>query len=137
MTYTSPVDLSQHIDELFGTLLSDRRRAPETGPWKPSADISESKDAYTVSVDLPGVAKEDIKISVKEHVLTISGMRKAVTMEASKQLHRERLSGSFARTFRLSELVNTGGIDATFANGVLTLVVPKQEQAKPREIPIS
>lgn len=105
--------------------------------WYPSADISEGKDAYTVKIELPGVTKEDVKITLQENVLTIQGEKKQEKETKETNFHRlERSFGSFSRSFRLPSLIKADKIDANYKDGVLTIVMPKSEEAKSKEIEI-
>ncbi len=105
--------------------------------WYPSADIAESKDAYMVKVELPGVTKEDVKTTLQENVLTIQGEKKQEKETKETNYHRlERTYGSFSRSFRLPSLIKADKIDANYKDGVLTIVLPKSEEAKSKEIEI-
>jgi len=105
--------------------------------YAPAVEITESKDSYQLEIDLPGVAKEDVKISVDKNVLTIQGERKQNTVEGSDLYHHtERSFGSFRRSFNLSTLVKSDAIEARYENGVLKLTLPKIEEAKPRQIEV-
>ncbi len=105
--------------------------------WYPSADISEGKDAYTVRVELPGVTKDDVKITLQENVLTIQGEKKQENETKDTNYHRlERSYGSFSRSFRLPTLVKADKIDANYKDGVLSIVLPKADEAKTKEIEI-
>jgi HSP20 family protein len=105
--------------------------------WYPSADISEGKDAYTVKIELPGVTKDDVKITLQENVLTIQGEKKQESEIKDTNYHRlERSYGSFSRSFRLPTLVKADKIDANYKDGVLSIVLPKADEAKTKEIEI-
>ncbi len=105
--------------------------------WQPTANITESKDAYQVSVDLPGINKDDIKVDVENNVLTISGKRQQEKKEEGKEYHRvERHYGSFCRSFDLSTKVATEKISAAYKDGVLNVSVPKAAEAKKKVIKV-
>jgi len=106
--------------------------------WSPRVDISETENGYTLKAELPGVSKDDVKITIKEDVLTLRGEKKS-DCQAEDQAHHicEIVSGKFARSFRLHAPVEKEKIDATFENGILTMNIPKAEEAKPKEIEIS
>lgn len=107
------------------------------GNWEPAVDISETNDNYVITADLPGMSKEDVKVSYENGILTIHGERKQEKEEKGKSFHRvERSYGTFERSFRLPSRIAVDKIDAKFKDGVLTLTVPKTEEAKPKEIPI-
>jgi HSP20 family protein len=105
--------------------------------WVPSADISESDSDLVFTLDVPGLEKEEISISVDNGVLTVTGERKLEETESHDRHRVERWYGKIQRSFRLPRTVDAEKITATLKNGVLTLVVPKKEEAKPREIPVS
>jgi len=105
--------------------------------WLPAADVVEDKDHLKIAMELPGVRPEDVKVSVENHLLTIRGEKKQESEEKGERWHRyERSYGSFERSFTLPSTVDADRVQATAENGVLTLVLPKSERAKPREIPV-
>jgi HSP20 family protein len=106
--------------------------------WMPSVNIQESENEYEVTMDLPGLEKDDIKVSVRENLMSIEGERKQERAEDESDYHLvERRYGTFKRSFRLSRAVDAQKIRAKYNNGVLTLSIPKSEEAKPREIDIA
>ncbi len=106
--------------------------------WRPTTDISETDDSFEVRAELPGVSKDDVQISVKENLLTIKGEKRQENLDDSKNYKRiERRYGTFERNFTLPPKVDTDNINASFNDGVLTLSIPKPEEVKPKEIPIS
>ena len=108
--------------------------------WLPSVDIRETDDAYTITADLPGLKKKDIKITVNDSMLEISGERSYENKEDNGSYHRrERSYGSFHRSFHLPETVKEDKITASFKDGILTVEVPKEEEVKPKgyEVKIS
>ncbi len=107
--------------------------------WAPSVDISETDDTFEVRAELPGVAKDDLHVSVKENLLTLSGEKRQENAGDDTQNYRrvERRYGSFQRRFTLPSEVATDDIKAEYSNGVLTLSIPKPEAAKPTEVPIT
>ncbi|MBF0570916.1 MAG: Hsp20/alpha crystallin family protein [Candidatus Omnitrophica bacterium] len=97
----------------------------------------EEKEQYILKADLPGIKKEDIKVSVENGVLTIEGERKTEAEHKDKHIHRfERSYGRFVRTLNLGTSVDQSKIRANYKDGVLELVVPKSEAAKPKAIDI-
>jgi len=106
--------------------------------WVPPVDIQETEEGYRLQAELPGLTKEDIDITLENNVLRLSGERKFERDDKKESFHRvERTYGTFSRAFALPQQVNSEGVQASFENGVLTLLVPKAEQAKPRKISIS
>jgi HSP20 family protein len=105
--------------------------------FQPSFDVDETDEAYLLSVDLPGVKKEDVKIDLSENVLTISGERKHEREEKDKGSRRyERSYGRFQRSFTLPTTVDANHVEANIEDGVLRIALPKSEQSKPRSIQI-
>ena len=108
-----------------------------SGNWVPAVDISETKNAYIVKGELPGVDKEDVDISIDENTLTIRGEKKYEKSVDEQQDHRtECVYGSFERSFSLPKQVDINNVKAVFKNGVLKLTVPKAEEAKPKQIQV-
>jgi HSP20 family protein len=109
-----------------------------TPTWAPPMDIVERKDAYLVAVDLPGVHPDDIEVTLENNLLTIQGQRHRGEDSAEQRLHRvERLSGGFRRSVTLPTTVKSDAIQAIFTDGVLELLVPKADEAKPKKISIA
>jgi HSP20 family protein len=105
--------------------------------WTPTVDIREDPDHVTITMDLPGVKPEDVKISLENQVLTVRGEKQQVEEKKDERWHRyERSYGSFERSFTLPSTVEPERIEATTDNGVLTVRIPKTENARPREIPV-
>ena len=105
--------------------------------WYPAVDISEDDNGYHVQMELPGLNKEDVKISFKEDVLHVSGEKKHENNDEGKNYHHyERRYGKFERAFRIHSDVIVDKIDANFKDGVLTIELPKAEVAKPKEIEV-
>ena len=104
--------------------------------WAPALDISERKDAYLVTVELPGVEPDDLDITLEDGLLTIQGERHFAHDSSEQQFHRvERRYGAFRRAITLPAQVQAEQIQASFDNGVLQIVVPKME-AKPKRIQV-
>jgi len=105
--------------------------------FTPAVDVVENEDAFTLDFDLPGFGKDDIRITVNEGVLTVSGERKREVEDDEKYFrYFERTHGRFSRSFRLPDHVDGNAVTATYRNGVLTLEIPKKEEAKPYTIEI-
>ena len=99
-------------------------------------DVHENDNAYIVTTALPGVQGDNINIRLHNDLLTIEGEIPAHTVENARSLMQERVYGRFSRTLRLPQPVNRDAVDAHFENGVLTLTLPKAEEAQPRQIPV-
>ena len=105
--------------------------------WAPALDISERKDAYLVTVELPGLKPEDLDITMEDGLLTIQGERQFTSESSEQQFHRvERRYGAFRRSITLPAHVTAEGIQASFEDGVLQVLVPKAEEAKPKRIQV-
>ncbi len=105
--------------------------------WTPPVNIAETKDNYVIAAELPGLTKDDIKVTYDAGVLSIQGERKQEKEEKDKTWHRiERGYGLFERSFRLPMTVEAEKINAEFKDGVLTLTLPKLEAVKPKQIAI-
>jgi HSP20 family protein len=105
--------------------------------WTPLADITEDDREYVIKAELPELRKEDVKVTVENGVLTISGERKFEKEEKQKKYHRvERGYGSFVRTFALPEDADADKVKAVFKQGMLEVHLPKNEKAKPKQIEV-
>ncbi|MCU0609606.1 MAG: Hsp20/alpha crystallin family protein [Chitinispirillaceae bacterium] len=103
----------------------------------PKVDITESDKGYQITADLPGLKKEEIKVSVEENTLTISGEKKReVEKKTDRYFHFERSFGSFSRSFTLPANVDSKNIEARYSNGVLELNLMKTEETKPKAIEV-
>jgi HSP20 family protein len=123
-------DLNRLFDSLVGP-------ATSATPWSPAVDIRETGEEYFVRMDLPGLEPKDVKLSVFEDTLTVSGERRESTESKDVKWHHvERTHGTFERRFQLGKAVQGDKVSASFKNGVLEIRVPKAEQMKPREIEI-
>jgi HSP20 family protein len=108
-----------------------------TTAWLPLVDIFEEPDVIRLVAEVPGVNPEDVRISVEGNLLTIQGNKEQVAEEKAEKVHRyERTYGAFERTFRLSASIDPSRIKATYGLGVLTIMLPKAETAKPKLIKV-
>ena len=106
--------------------------------WAPLVDISEDRKEYLIKAELPEVKKEEVKITLEDGMLTITGDRKFEKEENGKKYHRvERAYGSFLRTFSLPDDASPGKVSAEFKDGVLTVRLAKDEKAKPQQVEIN
>jgi HSP20 family protein len=126
------------FNELFESNFGNSRAQPSASRWYPAVDVLESKDAYLLRAELPGMKKEDIKVEVTDGTLVVSGERKSEqTAEGVEYRHVERFDAKFYRSFSLPETVKQDSIAATYNDGVLEIRVPKAEEAKPRQIEVA
>jgi HSP20 family protein len=118
------------LDSLFSNTLGRRY-------WNPALDVYEDKDNLFVKAELPGFKKEDIDVSLEDGVLTLSGERKRDESLAEAQTYRaERFTGRFERALTLPTEVKTEEVSAHYADGILTITLPKAETAKPKQIEV-
>ncbi len=133
---TGLMSLPSDLNRFFGSFGQDFWNMDTV--WNPAVDITESETGYEVKAELPGMKKDEIKISFDNDVLSLSGERKSEVDEKEKNFHRiERSYGKFERSFVLPKDVNAEQIKASYDNGILTIAIPKSEAAKAKEIAIS
>jgi HSP20 family protein len=121
--------LPDELDRLFGSPLTS---------WAPALDVEEDKDNFIVRTELPGLKREDIDVSLQDGALVISGERKAGAKQEGIEMHRqERFYGKFQRALTLSEPVAADRVKAEYKDGILTITLPKTEEAKLRKIDVS
>jgi HSP20 family protein len=160
------VNLQREMDRLVDRFFPATRTdddAARSAVWRPIVDIHEDENAYTIDAELPGLRKEDVKISFQDGVLSVAGERRyeyeekapsegegngngnggtvegrvSVERKAGRSCHRmERFYGRFHRSFSFPSQVNPDAISARFEDGILRVTVPKAEQVKPRQIAI-
>ncbi len=126
----------ERVFERFRNMENGNRREEEVVSWYPHVDVAELEDKFILTVELPGVAKDDINVEFEKDMLRISGERKREAPTDGNYLHNERFYGKFMRSFTVNIPVDADKIEATFKNGLLTLVIPKAEEAKPKPIKI-
>ena len=135
-------DFITRYNPYIGRLAAGRSAPSDAGQlaaatWVPAANISEGGTEYLIKAELPEVNKEDVRVTVDNGVITISGERRNDLDQKDEKLHRiESLYGSFSRSFRLPEDADLGGIQAESRNGILKVHVPKQPAAHPRTIEV-
>ena len=106
--------------------------------WAPSVDISETDSAYLIKGEIPGVKKEDVKVTIQDGMLTIQGERRQEKEEKGKKFHRVECSyGSFARSFRVPDDADENSVKAEFKDGMLNVTLAKSAKAKPKAIEVS
>ncbi len=129
----------EQMNRLFeDTLLRGRTGDSALTTWAPSVDIYETEHELVVKADLPDVNEKDLDVRVENNILTIRGERKfEQSVSEDNYLWIERAYGSFSRSFSLANTVNTEAIKAEYRNGVLTVRMPKREEAKPKQIKVS
>lgn len=139
MTYQRP----GYAWPTFGRLLNlngelDRLLESPQSTWAPALDVHEDKDQFSVNLELPGLKREDIIVHLEDGCLVISGERKAEKVNEGTEVHRqERFYGKFSRALTLPVAVSAEKVKATFRDGILTVTLPKAEQAKPKQIDVT
>lgn len=124
------------FDDTFGR--SRAQQSAAAGVWYPAVDVLESKDAYLIRAELPGMKKEDFNLEIHDGSLILSGERKLEQAADGVEYHRvERVTGKFTRSFFLPQTVKSDAIKATYRDGILEIHVPKAEDAKPKQITVS
>ena len=137
--YRDLFTLQHRINQMFGeTGLAAGRDSEGFGAWLPPVDVVEEGDNLIFRAELPGVLRDDIEVKVENGTLTLRGEKRQEKETATESAHRlERVYGTFHRSFALPSSVNAEKIQARYKDGVLELVLPKAEEAKPRRIAIT
>ena len=131
------VNMQKEIDRMFSRFNGGVTTDKSLEGWSPAVDIVEDDHQFVVRADLPGLTKEDVKITVENSQLTIRGEKREEEVKEGKNYHRmERSYGSFYRSFTLPTSALNSKIEAEYKDGVLTLTIPKAEEAKPRSIEV-
>jgi HSP20 family protein len=133
-------DMSNRLNRVFGRFPLTREMDKDTMvafDWAPSVDISESSEEFVIKAEIPGVNKDDVKVSIDDGVVSIQGERKQEKEEKDKKFHRvERSYGSFLRTFSLPSNIDDAKVQAQFKDGLLTVRLPKSASAKPKTVEV-
>lgn len=133
-------DIEKRLSTFLGRPLGARDGGKESmtvAEWSPLVDITEDEKEYLIKAELPEIKKEDVKLTVQDDVITISGERKYEKEEKGKKYHRvERAYGSFVRSFTLPEDADGTKVSAEYKDGILKVHLPKSEKAKPKSIEV-
>jgi HSP20 family protein len=125
------------MEDLLARMWGDHEGSWWSGDFNPSLDLAETDNAFEIRVDVPGMESKDINIEVNGNIVTIRGERKEEKEEKGKNFHRvERRHGAFSRTLTLPTNVNGDEAAAAYVNGVLTLTLPKRENAAPKKVSV-
>lgn len=132
-------NLRDEIDRLFETPLADLARSSQIlNGWTPALDVYEDKDNLFVRAELPGMKREDISLTLHDGSLSISGERKGEEKVKDAEVYRsERFFGRFQRTVTLPTTVQADKVKAQYKDGILTVTLPKAEEAKPKQIDVN
>jgi HSP20 family protein len=133
-------DVSNRLNRIFrrsSDSVQASRESMTVADWSPSADITETDTAYLIKAEIPGVNKQDVKVSVQDGMLTIQGERKMEKEEKGKKFHRVECSyGSFVRSFRMPDDVDENSVNAEFKDGMLNVTLVKSAKPKPKSIKV-
>lgn len=131
------VGLQSEMERMFRDALGSNRTPATAGAFAPALDVEETEDVFTLVIELPGVSPDDVDITLEESVLTVSGERRFYDEKEAEGFRRvERSFGRFHRAVRLPDRVDGNKVEADYRDGLLTIVVPKAEEAKPRRIAV-
>jgi HSP20 family protein len=130
--------LNRLLDEAFTGSPFAEQGSAITSAWFAPTDVSEDANSLQITLEVPGVRPEDVKISLENNLLTVGGEKKQEKEERNERVHRyERSYGTFERSFVLPNTLDADKISANYENGILKIRIPKSERAQPREIPVS
>lgn len=131
--------LRDELDSLFEMPLWSGfgRQSQLFSGWTPALDVYQNNDNIVTMIELPGMKKEDIEISLHDGMLTISGERKAESAEGDKGERSERYIGKFRRSITLPARIDASKVAASYKDGILTVTLPKAEEAKPKQIQVT
>ena len=138
-TFGQLFDLRDELDRLFDSSFAGL--ATTSGilnGWTPAVDLYEEQDNFMVQAELPGLKREDIDVTLHDNALTISGERKSEEKHEDAETYREeRFYGRFHRSITLPKAVKSDKVSASYRDGVLTVTLPKSEEAKPKQIEVA
>ena len=132
-------NLRDEIDTLFDLSLPalSSGQAQLFNGWTPALDLYQDNDKVVAVVELPGMQKDQIELSLQDGILTISGERKEENANGDKAARTERFSGKFRRSISLPTRVDANAVSASYKEGILTVTLPKAEEAKPKQIKVN
>lgn len=131
------MSIQNEMNRLFGRTYGGDVGETTRGAWTPALDVYETQEKFVITVELPGVSSDDVDISVEDSTLVVRGERKFYREQEEESFLRiERRFGEFTRSLTLPSTADAEGIQASFDQGVLTIEVPKKEEAKPKKITI-
>ena len=131
------MSIEDDLSRMLGRTFAGAEPVLASGGWIPPLDLYEKEDGFVVTLEVPGIDPEAVEVSVEDSTLTISGAREFYGEATEEQFHRmERRFGAFSRVITLPTKADPERIQATYDRGILTVEVPKSEQAKPRRITV-
>ena len=135
--YRELAQLSERLDRMINEGYTTGRREDGFGSWIPPVDIFEKAENLVIRVEVPGIDKDDLDVQIENGVLTLRGERHRDQDVTDENAYRvERLFGSFTRSFTLPTTVDPSRVGASYKDGILEIVVPKMEEAKPKKVKI-
>ncbi len=134
-------DVSKHLDRIFRRTpahLEPERELLTIADWTPTVDITETDAAYLIKGEIPGVKRENVKVTIEDGMVTMRGERKQEKEEKGKKFHRVECSyGSFMRSFRLPDDVDEATVKAEFKDGMINVTLPKSGKSKAKSIDVA
>jgi HSP20 family protein len=132
-------NLRDELDSLFEMPLWSGfgRQSQLFSAWTPALDVYQNNDNVVAMIELPGMKKEEIEISLHDGMLTISGERKSESAQGDRADRSERLIGKFRRSITLPTRIDANNVSASYKDGILTVTLPKAEEAKPKQIQVN
>lgn len=125
------------LSDVFDTFFTPSFETAQSTAYKPRVDIHEDDKAVYIEADLPGLTKKDVSVSIDDNALILTGKRETKAETKEKGLYKvERRSGEFYRRFQLGDSIKQDAVEADFKDGVLTVTLPKQEEAQPKSIDV-
>ncbi len=133
----SLLNINDDLDRMFEEFMSTRILEPTNMEISPRVNVEENDNEWILTAELPGVTKDDIELNFRDNILTLSGEKKIEKEDKKKNYHHiERSYGRFSRSFAINSSIVTDKIEAKFKDGILTVVLPKAEEEKPKLIDI-
>ncbi|MCK5125164.1 MAG: Hsp20/alpha crystallin family protein [candidate division Zixibacteria bacterium] len=130
--------LNGNFESLMNSFFASPSSCPDDACSVPAVDVKESKDELSMTFEMPGMDKGDIKVWIEDNVLTVSGERKVEKEDNGENYLRSEIRhGSFNRSFKLPKYVDAGKVSADYTNGLLVVKIARAEEAKPKEIEIN
>ena len=129
--------LQQEMNRLFNETLQREETQEQQVQWAPRVDVAESQNDIVVQVEVPGMRREEINLTIEDNVLTLSGEKKQEALEGYRYHRAERTQGRFRRTFSLPASIDTAKVKAVYKDGLLAITLPKVEAHRPKEITVS
>lgn len=137
-TFRDIAPMHDEMERMLRQVFGDRQGASPAGAFSPALDVEEDEDSFVLHVELPSVDPDEVEVSLEENVLTVAGERRFYSDKESDGFRRiERNFGRFHRSVRLPDRVDATRVAATYRDGLLTVTVPKAEEAKPRRIAVT